>query len=168
MLKRLIEEQRRVARTQRYGEHYNPAATYYGAREEALRRGDRTIGTEHLLLALLVDPESPAAKALGFDLETARAALDALDVGALAALGIDTGITAPPVVARPPGRLRLTPAAKSVLMGVHNSPRARRVGLEKVLDSLLDLHRPDPAAELLATLGVDAPAVRLRFSRAAA
>lgn len=40
-------------RDQRYGPRYNFGATYYDARDEAIRRGDRVIGTEHLVLALL-------------------------------------------------------------------------------------------------------------------
>jgi hypothetical protein len=37
--------------------------------------------------------------------------------------------------------------------------------LRKVLDALLDLRRPDPAAELLAALGVEASVVRERFAK---
>src|SRR6266702_1818632 len=92
------------ARDQRYGPQYNFGATYYDARDEAIRRGDRTIGTEHLVLALLIDPASPAAKALGCDLDSARRALDALDVEALAAIGVEPGITAGPVAVRTRGR----------------------------------------------------------------
>ena len=59
------------------------------ALEEARLRGDRRIGTEHLLLGLLHDPDSVAARTLGIDLATAQEALDALDRAALAAVGID-------------------------------------------------------------------------------
>ena len=62
MIRRLAEQRAAKARDQRYGPDYNFGATYYDARDEAIRRGDRTIGTEHLVLALLVDPASPAAK----------------------------------------------------------------------------------------------------------
>src|SRR5262245_29909452 len=60
------------------------AAVVRSALEEARRRGDRRLSTEHLLLALLYDPAAAPARALGVDLETARAALDALDRAALA------------------------------------------------------------------------------------
>ena len=156
MIRRLAEQRAAKARDQRYGPDYNFGATYYDARDEAVRRGDRTIGTEHLVLALLVDPASPAARALGCDLDSARRALDALDHEALAAVGIQPGITAAPVAVRATGRLRLTPAAKAVLTGIRDARRSRGTGLGTVLSALLDLPRPDPAAELLAALGVDA------------
>jgi ATP-dependent Clp protease ATP-binding subunit ClpA len=164
MIRRLAEQRVAKARDQRYGPDYNFGATYYDARDEAVRRGDRTIGTEHLVLALLADPASPAARALGCDLASARQALDALDREALAAIGIEPGITAGPVAARATGRLRLTPAAKAVLTGIRDARKSRGAGLGIVLSALLGLPRPDPAAELLATLGVDAQAARERFT----
>ncbi|MGD1032906.1 MAG: Clp protease N-terminal domain-containing protein, partial [Candidatus Dormibacteria bacterium] len=39
------------------------------AAEEASRRGDRRVGTDHLLLGLLHQPDSRAARALGISLE---------------------------------------------------------------------------------------------------
>jgi Clp amino terminal domain, pathogenicity island component len=164
MIRRLAEHHVAKARDQRYGAEYNFGATYYDARDEAIRRGDRTIGTEHMVLALLVDPASPAAQALGCDLDAARSALDALDSEALAAIGVEPGITAGPVAVRTRGRLRLTPAAKAVFTGIRDARKDRKAGLGKVLNALLDLRRPDPAAELLAALGVDTHVVRERFA----
>ena len=164
MIRRLAEQRAEKARDQRYGPDYNFGATYDDARDEAVRRGDRTIGTEHLVLALLADPSSPAARALGCDLDSARRALDALDREALAAVGVQPGITAGPVAVRATGRLRLTPAAKAVLTGIRAARKSRGAGLGIVLIALLGLPRPDPAAELLAALGVDARAARERFS----
>jgi Clp amino terminal domain, pathogenicity island component len=164
MIRRLAEQRVAKARDQRYGPDYNFGATYYDARDEAARRGDRTVGTEHLVLALLVDPASPAARALGCDLDSARRALDALDREALAAVGVQPGITAGPVAVRATGRLRLTPAAKAVLTGIRDARKSRGAGLGTVLSALLGLPRPDPAAELLAALGVDARAARERFT----
>ena len=149
-------------RDQRDGSGYNLGAIYYDARNEAIRRGDRTIGTEHLVLALLADPASRAATALGCDLESARRALDVLDRQALAAIGLSPGTTAGPVAVRTAGRLRLTPAAKAVVGGVRDAGQERGLGI--LLDGLLDLARPDPAAELLAALGVEAGATRERFA----
>lgn len=163
MIRKLAEQREARAREQRYGPDYNFGATYYDARDEAVRRGDRTIGTEHLVLALLTDPASPAARALGCDLDSARRALDALDHQALAAIGIQPGITAGPVTVHAAGRLRLTPAAKAVLTGIRGARKGRGAGLGVVLSALLDLRRPDPGAELLAALGVDARAARERF-----
>ncbi len=142
MIKRLAALRVAEARDQRYGPDYNFGATYYDARDEAIRRGDRTIGTEHLVLALLIDPASPAAQALGCDLDSARRALDELDNG----------------------RLRLTPAAKAIFTGIRDARKNRRTGLGIVLSALLDLPRPDPAAELLAALGVDPRVTRQRFA----
>jgi Clp amino terminal domain, pathogenicity island component len=164
MIRRLAEHRVAKARDQRYGPEYNFGATYYDARDEAIRRGDRTIGTEHIVLAMLIDPASPAAKALGCDLASARRALDALDLDALAAIGAGTGITAGPVAVRTRGRLRLTPAAKAIFTGIHDARKNRGAGLGIVLGTLLDLPRPDPAAELLAALGVDSRAARERFA----
>lgn len=164
VMKRLAEQRAAKAKDHRYGPDYSIGATYYDARDEAIRRGDRAIGTEHLVLALLIDPASPAAQALGCDLDTARRALDSLDDQALAAIGIQPGITAGPVAARPAGRLRLTPAAKAIFTGSGDARKIRGPGLGTVLSALLALPRPDPAAELLAVLGVDARAARERFA----
>jgi len=164
MIRRLAEQRVAKARDRRYGPDYNFGATYYDARDEAIRRGDRTIGTEHLVLALLIDPASPAARALGCDLASARQALDELDDQALAAVGVQPGITAGPVAVRPRGRLRLTPAAKAIITGIRDARKDRGTGLGAVLSALLDLSRPDPAAELLAALGVDPRAARERFA----
>ena len=65
---------------------YHPWKTYIDAREEARRRGDRKVGTEHLILGLLREPA--VVQGLGCDLQTARDALDAMDQDALAAVGI--------------------------------------------------------------------------------
>jgi hypothetical protein len=164
MMRRLAEQRAAKARDRRYGPDYNVGATYYDARDEAIRRGDRTIGTEHLVLALLVDPASPAARALGCDLDAARRALDALDEQALAAIGIWPQATAGPVAVRPAGRLRLTPAAKAIFTGSGDTRKVRGPDLGTVLGALLDLRRPDPGAELLVALGLDARAVRERYA----
>jgi hypothetical protein len=164
MIKGLVEQRVGRAQDQRYGDQYNFGATYYDARDEAIRRGDRTIGTEHLLLALLVDPASPAARALACDLESARRALNMLDNDALLAVGVEPGITAGPITVRTQRRLRLTPSAKAILTGIPRAPKSRRAGLGKVLNSLLDLQRPDPAAELLEAMEVDSMKVGERFA----
>lgn len=162
---------------------YNPWSLYIDAREEARRRGDRKVGTEHLVLGLLREPVM--ARALGCDLQTARDALDALDRDALAAVGIGAAFNAPPIPvddsakrsSRPTlkvvlqDRLPMTPAAKSAL---EESWKERRRGsnitLQHVLLIVLELDPPDPAAELIAALGVDRAAARQRLDlgRAAA
>src|SRR5438105_3896402 len=124
-----------------------------GASAEAQRLGDRTIGTEHLTLALLADPASPSAKALGVSLSDARQALQTLDFAALSAVGIDAVEPGPARPARE--RIRLSPGAKSVLAGMHKSKWPRPLTGKHVLIELLGRHSPDPAAEVLDALGVD-------------
>jgi ATP-dependent Clp protease ATP-binding subunit ClpA len=135
------------------------------ALQEARQRGDRRVGTDHLLLGLLHAPHSVAAQALGIDLDGARAALDALDQQALAAIGIDAAGFAPagivPARKRPP----LTSAARSVLHRAtqewaKNRREARRPTGAHMLLALLACERPDPAAEVMAHLGIDRAAVR--------
>ena len=60
--------------------------------------------------------------------------------------------------------MRLTPAAKAVFTGIHGARKNRSAGLGIALNALLNLPRPDPAAELLAALGVDTRAARGRFA----
>jgi hypothetical protein len=111
--------------------------------------------------------------------EQARAALAAIDREALAAVGFDARLDAPPLpdreAARAPrrptvkavlqGRLPLTPTAKAVLRDSSKEVRrgGRHPGPQRVLGELLRLQRPDPAAELFARLGIDAAAARERL-----
>jgi ATP-dependent Clp protease ATP-binding subunit ClpA len=131
------------------------------AQEEARQRGDRRLGTEHLFLGLLHDPD--AARAIGVDLSTARAALNALDQAALVAIGIDLGdvdARLVPARKRPP----LTSNARSALNQAVRASRAktRRLGAMYLLLALLDLGRPDPVADLVDQLGLNAPDIRAR------
>ena len=134
------------------------------ATQEARRRGDRRFGTDHLLLGLLHDADSRAAKALGVSLADARAASDALDLAALAAVGIQIqalGGGPPAAFGRrfPP----LTSGARAVFKRAIDEARpfkSGRIGTTHFLLALLSLQRPDPAAELLDALGVDPAMVR--------
>jgi ATP-dependent Clp protease ATP-binding subunit ClpA len=141
---------------------------YFGANAEARRRGDRRIGTEHLLLALIDDPHSAPAQALGVPLSKARDTLQALDDIALASLGITAKDLGREVI---PGsdrdRLGLTPAARAVFSGLRKQAGGEKLVAMHILRSLLELHRPDPAAELMDALGVDRAAVRERTRSAA-
>jgi ATP-dependent Clp protease ATP-binding subunit ClpA len=133
------------------------------AQDEARRRGDRRLGTEHLFLGLLHDSE--AAQAIGVDLATAREALDELDHAALAAIGIDVaGLPAgrvPPARKRPP----LTSTARSVLNKAVKASRlkTRHLAPMYLLTALLELTPPDPAADLAGRLGIDAEDIRARI-----
>jgi len=160
------------------GSAYHPWATYIAAREEARRRGDRKVGTEHLLLALLAEPD--LAGILDVTIEDARAALDVLDLEAFAAIGLDARLDLPPLPSTPlaelprrptfrdvlKGRLPMTPTAKKALEASRTGPRRRpRYSAKNVLAALLELERPDSAAELLAALGVEPAAIRERLTR---
>ncbi len=143
---------------------------------EAGRRGDRRVGTEHLLLGLLDDPAGVAAAQLGLDVAGARAALDALDAEALASVGIDVTGFQPPPPARPAprllgsGRVPFTAAAKDTLGRTVRSATVRKAGRiepQDLLLALLDCATPDPAGELLDRFGVDRAAVRARLTQAA-
>lgn len=77
--------------------------------EEARRRGDRKIS----VLGLMIRPAP--AEAIGSDLETARDALEALDRSALASIGIDAELDAPPIPLRERGKRPVRPTLKAVL-----------------------------------------------------
>jgi hypothetical protein len=135
------------------------------AMAEAQRRGDRRLSTEHLLLGVLHEPE--AVSALGVDVAAARAGLDALDRAALAAIGINTGEFHPTAVPAATKRPPLTTAARATLLrAVKPTPKSKAVHptAEQFVLAVLANERPDPAADLLAHLGVDVEAVRARLS----
>ncbi|MGV9359771.1 Clp protease N-terminal domain-containing protein [Amycolatopsis sp. NPDC003731] len=139
------------------------AAVVTAALEESRRRGDRRLGTEHLLLGLLHDAGS--ARTLGTSLAEARAALDRLDRAALAALGIEVEGLRPPDVPVRRGKLTpgaLTSGARAVVNeAIRGTLRPRDPA--QLLRVLVTLSPPDPAADLLAELGVPAEAVRRRL-----
>lgn len=132
------------------------------ANAEAHRMGDRRVGTEHVALAMLADPDSVTAKALGVSLEQARNTLQSLDSAALAAVGIQTLDPGP---AQPStGRIRLTPGARHVFAHLRSSRSTKPPRPQHVLLGLLECLKPDPAAELLDALGVDRAEVRDRLN----
>jgi hypothetical protein len=141
-------------------------AIYLRAGEEARRRGDRRAGTDHLLLALLEDPAIEVV--LGVSLQQARQTLESLDHEALDAMGLGSGTDAPPLPMRAvptkptlrdiaqKDRLRMTPAAKTVLEKASKPNRRRlQITAQQVLAQILTLQPPDPAAVLLGALGVN-------------
>jgi hypothetical protein len=145
--------------------------------DEARRRGDRKVGTEHVLLGLL--HEDAMARVLGVDLAAARAALDGLDRDALSAIGVGAypGPSATPVShARRPGllevmrqRMPMTAKAKRLLQDASRGLRRRlQIPPERVLLALCDLEPPDAAADLLTRLGVDRSRVRSTLAQPAA
>lgn len=150
-------------------------ALYLQASEEARSQGDRRTGTDHLLLALLADPV--VVDLLGVNLQHAREVHASLDLEALGALGLGSIGDAPPlamrtVPAKPrirdvasKDRLRMTPAAKRVLEEASKHNRRKIfVTARQVLDRILSLPPPDPAATLLSALGVNTAEVQRRLA----
>ena len=142
------------------------------AAQEARRRGDRRLGTDHLLLALLHDSDSSVGRALGVDLEAARTASDSLDQAALAAVGVSVAhLGSPPRSTFARRLLPLTSGARAVLTdAVEQTHRAKtpRIETRHFLLALLARDCPDPAAELIAALGVDRSQVRSRLKGSSA
>jgi ATP-dependent Clp protease ATP-binding subunit ClpA len=136
---------------------------YLDATAEAARCGDRRVGTEHVVLALLVDPDSLTAKALRVDLASARTALQALDRQALRSVGVDAVFDGAVFPGKEEERLRLTPAARNMFTSLRTVAAGDRIGVQHVLLALLSHQRPDPAADLLDALEVDRSTVRARL-----
>ena len=139
------------------------------ARYEAARRGDRRIGTEHLLISLLEDEGN--ANALGVDAGAAREAADRLDRAALAAVGVDIGdLTASgrrPVARHVP----FTAGAKALMSDTLTqaaADKARSITPRHLMLAVLRRNAPDPAAALLGALAVDVTAARERLDAPAA
>ena len=169
-----------MSKPSRGHDRYHPWATHIYARQEARSRGDRKIGSEHLVLGLLREPT--IAQTLGCDLDSARATLACLDRDALAGVGLSTGLQAPPIPVREDefpvkptiravlrDRMPLTPAAKAALRSSRHAMRRneREAAQRAVLVALLELLPPDPAAVLFAALGVDRSGVLARVERRA-
>ncbi len=134
--------------------------------QEAEYRGDRRIGTDHLLLGLLHDPEMSAL--VGVDVQRARAESAALDQQALAAVGVDVGDFTPARSPRRPRHAPFTSGARSVLpraLTLATTEKSRRITSRHLLIALLERDEPDPAATLLTGLGVDRTDLRRRATQ---
>jgi ATP-dependent Clp protease ATP-binding subunit ClpA len=137
------------------------------ADDEAALRGDRRVGTDHLLLGLLHDPAT--AELVGVDVETARAQLRALDQTALAALGITSPDLDGTVAISRRSTRQPTSGFRAVLPLAYTlaaTEKSRRVTPRHLLLALLTRDEPDPAASLLAALGVQPADVRARAAHA--
>ncbi|MGW0195818.1 Clp protease N-terminal domain-containing protein [Nonomuraea sp. NPDC003201] len=133
--------------------------------DEARQRGDRRLGTEHLLLGVLHDAD--LARALGVDVAGARAALDELDRAALRMLGLEVGDLLPRTPRKHPqvpgtaltssARATINQAIKATTMKTRSAEAPRQLVI-----ALLAQGRPDPVAGLIDHLGIDRAAVRGR------
>lgn len=121
--------------------------------EDAGRRGDRKVATDHLLIGILHDPAIAAE--VGASPETTRRAADQLDRDALSAIGVDTAAFGPLGPAVGAARLPFTPGVKAVLkrtLAHAVAEKSRRIETRHLLQALRERRSPDPAAELLAVL----------------
>ena len=149
---------------------YHPWTTYVAAREEARQRGDRRVGTEHLVLALLSDSE--IGELLGTTLETAQSRLSGLDRDALEAIGLALEVQIPLLAERElpsrptiravlDNRIKMTPAAKGALQEAGKPMRrGEHISARQVLGAVVENRPPDPGTSLLTALGVDLDRVR--------
>lgn len=139
------------------------------AQHEAENRGDRRIGSDHLLLALLKDDE--IAQLVGVDAVAAHDAVEQLDRTAIAAIGLTIGefhFSDRTTVGR---HVRMmSSGAKAVIresLANATAEKARTITSRHLLLALLDQHEPDPAAVLLAALPINRPALRARLAASA-
>jgi ATP-dependent Clp protease ATP-binding subunit ClpA len=135
-----------------------------GAVGEARRRGDRRVGTDHLLIGVLGDPA--IADLVGADAGAARRAADELDRRALAEIGLDIGEFGSLTPAAGGSHLPFTPGAKQTLkrtLAHLSTKRSRRIESRHLVLALLERDRPDAAAVILAELRVDPRQVRERI-----
>lgn len=149
----------------RHHTKFGMGRVYLDAAAEAQRRGDRRVDTDHIALAMLSDPDSDTARALGVELVQARAALQELDREALATVGVDTPAETPALPARSTQRLPPTPTGRATFTGLRRVAAGERLGRKHVLLTLLAKARPDPAAELFDALGIDRDTVRSRLAQ---
>ena len=117
------------------------------ATEQARRRGDRRLGTDHVLLRVLPVGGSPVTYAFGVFLAGARSASDALDVASPAAIGLELetlGEGPPAALAR-----RLLPLGSGsravVNQAIDQAHRLKRTRVDTthLLLALLCRSRPD-------------------------
>jgi hypothetical protein len=142
--------------------------------DEAWQRGERKVGTDHLLLGLLHDQE--VAELLGVTVAEARTALAGLDQAALLQIGLDVrGLdlpTAPPQKRRRPSLASNSPTAgfRGVMSRAvaDNGGRIRGLTPRHLLRSLLTVASSDPAAQVLGQLGIDPNALHARLDAQAA
>ncbi|HSK92227.1 MAG TPA: Clp protease N-terminal domain-containing protein [Euzebyales bacterium] len=147
---------------------------------ESERRGERHVGTDHLLLGVITaggPVTSAALAAAGMDLQAARRVWDEADLTALAAIGVDVHrLPGPSGTAQRP-RLRwlgrsahrpFTGGAKRALEGALREALAREdrhIGSEHLLLALADRPAPDPARHLLTALDVEPADLRTDLER---
>ena len=147
-------------------EHFaaNARTVVRSAIDEARLRGDRRVGTDHLLLGLLGNADGAAL--LGTSLDDGRRCARELDLRALAAIGFSGSELAHQAAIRTTGHLAFTAGARDVMrriVALSAAERARQIGMNHLVLAVLERHDPDPATAMLHELGVDRERVRLRL-----
>ncbi|WP_171814495.1 Clp protease N-terminal domain-containing protein [Arthrobacter dokdonensis] len=130
-------------------------AAIESSRDEAVRRGDRRIGTDHLLLGILHDTD--IATLTGVDVLTARTHAHDLDRRALAAIGITAPEIDPMSRAHKSKHMPLSSGVRAVIpraLAMATARKARQATTIDLLDALLERKQPDPAAVLLNDLHI--------------
>lgn len=126
--------------------------------EEAERRGDTRVGTEHLLLGAC---RAGVLDKLGVDEATAGRALNCLDTEALASVGVDLEEGSGEPGPGPRGRRRHRPftgAGKGALVQALKEAKvvgSRQIGPEHIALAITRLPDHDRAIRVLRAAGVD-------------
>jgi ATP-dependent Clp protease ATP-binding subunit ClpA len=139
-------------------------ASVSAALDEARRRGDRRIGTDHLLVGALRNPD--VAAMVGVSAEEAGARTDELDRQAIEAIGLRAEFPLH-ASARGSKRAPFTSGARTVVQRalVHAvAQKSRQISPQHLLLALLEREQPDPAAALLSELKVDQAALRTKLA----
>jgi ATP-dependent Clp protease ATP-binding subunit ClpC len=130
--------------------------------EEAERRGDPTVGTEHLLIGV-VSSAAPGIDLIGASVDTLKEAWVAMDQAALAATGMDADLPIDPVLNHRRGHLPFTGGAKQVLEDTLREAigmGSRRLEPEHMLIALTLRPPRDPVLRLLEHAGLSPDKIR--------
>ena len=137
---------------------------------ESLRRQDGYVGSEHILLALLSNPNGIGVAVTGISLEEAREALHRMDDQALAAIGIS--IEAPDSMdKRRHGRMSVTDSVKRTLADARREAErrgAKAIDTRHFMLAIVNADRPNLALRLLEELGRDPAHIRAQLDERAA
>ncbi|MCD4851954.1 hypothetical protein LN996_14130 [Arthrobacter sp. AK01] len=134
------------------------------AMEEARSRGDKRMGTEHLLLGALHEPGPEAV--LGVSLEDARKAASRLDATALKSIGLETKdlkrAAMPTKGRKPPFSSGAKETMASMLKHAVDQ-KSRQITAANLIEALLERGEHDPVSALFDELRIDRSAVRKRL-----
>jgi len=137
---------------------------------ESVRRQDGYIGSEHILLALLSNPNGVGVAVTGIHLEDAREALHRLDDQALASIGIS--VEAPDSMGRRrQSRMSVTDSVKRTLADARREAErrgAKTIDTRDFMLAIVNADRPNLGLRLLEELGCDPKKIRTALHERAA